>query len=600
MPETPGPFTFPTPEPQEPPSGAEILETGSGHDRIRPERRRRPRTRRRLIIGGAGVLVAGGMTAAAFGAYWYTSTGSQPAEALPATVLGYASIDLDPSGAQKLAALDVLKRLPSVSDELDLGGNPASVDVTGELLRAALADADCADVAADDVTAWLGDRAAVAALPGEGGAFPDPVVVLQVSDGDAARDGLDELAACGDLGDLDLGFDVDGEWAVVARSQDVVDRVVAERERGTLADDGDYRTWTEAAGDPGIVHLYAAPRAGEWLADLMGGEMFAPAFTATAEAQACPLPEAVTGSSATPTRREMNRAFRAWEECRAEFEADPPTDVEPPALDQMRTELEGFGGFAMTVRFDDHGVEAEMAADGAWSSAGTFVGGTGAGDALSTLPEDAAVALAVSVREGWFDEMLDYLGPSYAAMGLDVDQLVDELEGSTDLRLPEDARVLDGRTLAVALPGDFDPDAPSVDDVRVGVEIDGDPTPVVDLAGRIRAALADQGVDADAVEEQTSEDAYVLGPDADWNAALLEGGGLGDTGGFGDVLPEVDDANAAAYVDLAAVLSWFDRDGLGEDEQELLRNLEAFTRAGMASWESDGAAHGLVRLTTAE
>ena len=56
------------------------------------------------LIGGAivGVLAFG--TAAFAGYSWLTSTGPQPAEALPASTIGYVSLDLDPSGNQKIAA----------------------------------------------------------------------------------------------------------------------------------------------------------------------------------------------------------------------------------------------------------------------------------------------------------------------------------------------------------------------------------------------------------------------------------------------------------------------------------------------------------------
>src|SRR5687767_7602685 len=75
--------------------------------------------RRVAIIGGlvlTGALVTGGVWA------WnaFFSQGPQPAEALPAGTLAYASIDLDPSGAQKIEAIRFLRKFPAFKDEIGL------------------------------------------------------------------------------------------------------------------------------------------------------------------------------------------------------------------------------------------------------------------------------------------------------------------------------------------------------------------------------------------------------------------------------------------------------------------------------------------------
>ncbi len=73
-----------------------------------------------------GLGVVGG---AAFGTYWYLSEGAQAADAFPADSIGYVGLNLDPSGRQKLEALETLKKLPSISDELDLDGPVEDIDV---------------------------------------------------------------------------------------------------------------------------------------------------------------------------------------------------------------------------------------------------------------------------------------------------------------------------------------------------------------------------------------------------------------------------------------------------------------------------------------
>ena len=91
--------------------------------------------KRGLVIGGVvvAVAVAGG---AAWAATSFLGQGAQPAEALPAGTLGYASVDLDPSGGQKIEALKVLRKFPALEKELDLG--------SGDDLRKKLFEEICA------------------------------------------------------------------------------------------------------------------------------------------------------------------------------------------------------------------------------------------------------------------------------------------------------------------------------------------------------------------------------------------------------------------------------------------------------------------------
>ena len=76
--------------------------------------------RKRLIALGAivagGAVVAGG----AWAATSFFAAGSQPAEALPASTIAYASVDLDPSGGQKIEAIKTLRKFPAFNDKINL------------------------------------------------------------------------------------------------------------------------------------------------------------------------------------------------------------------------------------------------------------------------------------------------------------------------------------------------------------------------------------------------------------------------------------------------------------------------------------------------
>ncbi len=135
-----------------------------------------------LVAGGAVVglaLVGGGVWAAMS----FFSTGAQPAEALPAGTIGYASIDLDPSGGQKIEAFRMIQKFPAIEKELD------GLDADDDLLAKAFEDLEeeCDLTYEDDVKPWLGYRFAVAAVD-LGDDLPAPVGVVQVTDAGGGRD----------------------------------------------------------------------------------------------------------------------------------------------------------------------------------------------------------------------------------------------------------------------------------------------------------------------------------------------------------------------------------------------------------------------------
>ena len=120
----------------------------------------------------------------------FFATGAQPAEALPASTLGYASVDLDPSGGQKIEAFRMLEKFPAI--EKELGGFDADDDLLEKVFEELEKECDGSSYE-DDVKPWLGYRFAAAAVD-LGEEMPTPVGVLQVTDADAAEEGLATLA----------------------------------------------------------------------------------------------------------------------------------------------------------------------------------------------------------------------------------------------------------------------------------------------------------------------------------------------------------------------------------------------------------------------
>ena len=100
--------------------------------------------------------------AGAWAAVSFFQQGAQPAEALPSTTVAYASVDLDPSGSQKIDAFRTLDKFPAFKDQVDIHSVD---DVRQKLGDELIKSLGCDGLTfADDIDPWLGNRAAVAAV----------------------------------------------------------------------------------------------------------------------------------------------------------------------------------------------------------------------------------------------------------------------------------------------------------------------------------------------------------------------------------------------------------------------------------------------------
>ena len=502
----------------------------------RPEPTRGRRTA--WVVGGAGAVLAV-LGVGAWAAWSFFATGAQPAEALPASTIAYASIDLDPSGGQKIEALRTLREFPAIKDELDLDTDD---DVRRRIFEAIQDSGTCPDLDfADDVEPWLGDRMAVAAVD-TGEDEPAPVLVLQVSDEDAADAGLSALEDCAGE-DADTAWSIRDGWAVVGESQDVLDQMADDAAQAPLSDDDDFRHWTGEAGGGGIATVYVAAAAGELVADRIGTQDDAGAAHSYEE---CPAP--CLGYAGVGT-----------------------DDVPPEVGDALRD----FGGMAATLRFDDGALELEVAAD-AGDAQSALAGSTGGDDVVATLPEDTGVALGVGFAQGWLADLVD-------------DDTLRRLSDETGLDWPEDAETLVGSSTALAVSGDIDPEAAieSADgsDVPVGLKVLGDADAIADVVERLGGPFE---VDSDG-------EVVAVGPDADYRAELLEDGGLGDTDVYRRALPDAADASAVLFVGFDAG-DWLDR-AVGDDA-ELADNLAPLEAVGLSATTTGDTTHVVLRVTT--
>ncbi len=546
----------PSPDPFGPTGGGpEVLEQGGGAPLTAAPAARNLKP---VLIGGAAVAalaVAGG---AAWAAMSFFTTGEQPAAALPAGTLAYVGIDLDPSGGQKIEALGMLNKFPAFKDRLGLD--------TDDDLRKALFDEiqggedACANLEyARDVESWLGDRAGVGLVDAE----HTVVFVVQVSDADAAAAGLEKLRNCvahGDANkvaapDADLGYAIEGDWAVLAETTEIAERAAADGASSSLADDADFQTWTGRAGDPGVMTAYAAADAASTIFDSADGLLPMAGLDPTME---------VGGGEAT---------------------------------DQMKKAFADFQGMAATLRFSDGSLELETA--GGFGLQNTTFYGTDRGDdALATLPADTVAAFGLGFQEGWLTKVSESVA-DLTGEAESLEEMYDAMEQELGIQVPEDVETLVGESAVLALGPGFDAESLTNSgdgsDIPVGVKLKGDPVAAQEVLDKLKEMA---GPDAGFLEAQASGDFLAISPNDDYRAALLEDGGLGESETFQDVIREAEQAGVVFYLDFDGSDDWLVE--LTGDDAEAKANLSPLSAVGMSAWQEDGIAHAVLRVTTDE
>lgn len=547
-----------------PPEGSqpEYLEQGGGAPLARERTGGGGGGPRKAVLAGVVVLGLAAVGGGVWAATSFLGTGAQPAEALPASTLGYASIDLDPSGGQKIEAIRMLNKFPAFEDELGL-------DTDDDIKRKIFDEGDVSGACdgldyARDIEPWLGDRAAVAAVD-LGEEQPVPVAVVQVEDADAAADGLARIRDC--AAGEPVGWTITGEWAVVAETEAQADQVAAETDKATLADDATYQKWTGEVGDAGVLNLYAAPAAGDYLAehlDELGfpfGPMGMPAQGAT-----------VYDSSAGGM---------------------PPS---PQLPDEVVESLRDFQGVAATLRFDDGALELESVGDADALRQSKF--DTDAGDdVLASLPTETAAAIGVGLQDGWAQSLLDQIG-GVLGSGETPDQMVAQAEKWTGLALPEDLETLLGDSTVIAIGSDFDPEAfansEDGSDIPIGIKVKGDADAIEGVLDKVRDRIGEPM--SEPLRSRSTGDVVAIGPNDDYLAEILGDGGLGDSEAFRNVVRESERAGAIVFVNFDAGGNWLS--GLADGDPEARENLEPLEGLGISSWQDGDTSHGMVRLTT--
>ncbi|MFY0405796.1 DUF3352 domain-containing protein [Solicola sp. PLA-1-18] len=482
-----------------------------------------PRRRKGLWIGGAAaatavVLVGGGVFAFQ---QVLGGGGAQPAEAIPDTAVAYARIDLDPSAGQKINILRLLNRLPDFSEETGIDDEDA--DLRKVLFEQTLGKQDCDVDYEQDVEPWIGDRAGVAALPGDGDE-PTPLVVLQVTDRDAARDGVKALAACDGSGD-ETGYDFVGDYLLVADSQRAASKAADDAEASPLSQDDTFSADMAELGEQGVASAW--------------GDLEGLAKIAGADADDLALAKEQGLTSAALALRAGSDYIEVASAARVTDAASADTD-ERSQVGQMPDDTVAAVGFAGGGKAVEQGWKAFE-------------------EALAGTPGFAADLDEIESGTG-----LSFPGDLVTLFGDNLTLAVGErgLDGLGNLQDPSGLRSLD-----------------------VGLRSVTDADELTSVIGNLNRLVGQAGVPELVTKE--SDDGLVVATNDDWAGKLAEGGSLGDTDAFTKVVPDGDDAVGVLYVDADKVSDVVGSVG-GSDAAEAKKYLDPVRAIGFSVGAPDG------------
>ena len=617
-----------TPAPGDDASRVEYLGDAPGPRESRDPGEPRPRRRRRALVGltvGALVVAAG---AGAFAAAQFLGGGPQAASAAPADTMAWLQVDLDPSGGQKLAAYQTLKKFPALDEHLGLTSQD---DLRRWVFHGLTSDTDCDKVDFSEVDPWLGSALGVGVRAPQGDADPVPFFALEVTDQDKAAAGARSLADC--LGEDHLGTAFRGDFMIVAETSAQAKAIAAAAASSALADDPTYEARTGEAGDDGVVTGYAAPALGDFMADQLKGvgQMFEDSGSSGGSATLAGRAGALSEDT-SPQPGEVPSGYPS--DFPTDFPTDLPTDLpgdlqrngpgfggglgmDPylmgfgPGLlfglgagggfDKLAGRLADFEGAGLQVRFADESLELEVASHGL----GGDLPESGSVD-LGTLPQGTGLAFGTATGQTWARSMLDQLKAS-DPQGFD--RGMKQGSAETGLTLPDDLETLAGDSLTVAVDSTVDlPSvfssfflgmggsdvAPGPGTVPVGVRIAGDPSEI----GPVAEKLADYASHSDGPQVFVAEgdDAVAIGLDQDYVDRLVRGGDLGGSKVFKQALPGGGDAVSGAFADFDAN-GWLDKALQGASKEDRA-NLEPLSGLGVTSTRDGDVLHATARLTT--
>lgn len=208
-----------------------------------PAARSRRRSGPLAALVGVGALAVAGTAVAA--ASLLGGGGAQPEDVLPADAFAVLKVDLDPAPGQKVAVYRLSQRFPSLADRVR-----DQDEIKDSLLSALFDDVEELDYARD-VAPWIGDRVAIAAVPGS--EEPQPLAAVAYENRAEAEQSLDRLAA--DQDELFYAFSGSADYVLLGSTQASVDAAAGAAR--VLADVQEWKDGEDALDGDQIVTAWA-------------------------------------------------------------------------------------------------------------------------------------------------------------------------------------------------------------------------------------------------------------------------------------------------------------------------------------------------------
>ncbi|UDY22472.1 DUF3352 domain-containing protein [Nocardioides sp. Kera G14] len=511
------------------------------------------------ILGGGAAVVAVGAGAATWAAVSFFGAGPQPSDVMPADTIAYVSVDLDPSGSQKIAALRLANKFPALKKEIGLS---TSDDIRRKLVESFAKDSGCTIDYSKDVQPWLGSTIGFGLV---GASDPQPVFALEIKDEDKAKTGAEKLLSCGD-GDDELGFEADGDFLVFAKDKTQAHNTITAAKKGSLSDSDDFKKWTSAAGDSGILTAYAAPKAGDALATEFG--------SLTSDLSG--LSGDGLGELGGLSSDDSQGSGPSW--CPGAGGTGATTSM-----------LKKFGGGGATLRFSDHGLELEFAGDFGASTSGAKKA------SVTDLPADVGAAFGMGFADGWLDKTLTSLKETCGDQ-FDPQSLYEAINSFTGLDAPADLETLTSDSVQLVVGPKIDVEAlinsadPSA--LPVALRVKGDPDKIKTVVGK----LAKLAPGSPVFDPKAGAGSVTIGFDPDLRDQVAAGGKLGDDASFKSVVPNADKANSVLFISLARLSSAIVKAAGGDNE--VAANVEPLKAFGVSGWLEGKVSHGELILST--
>jgi len=374
-----------------------------------------------------------------------------------------------------------------------------------------------------DIAPWLGDRAGAAVRPGGSEDTPHVAVAVQVTDEIKAKEMLGKLFAC----DKD-GADIETKdgYALVMPPGTGKDTMAAIA-KGTLAANTTFAGDMSALGEQGVLSAWFDMTSGAKELQNLGAGAFGMSSTTAVGAQ---------------------------------------------------------GRVAAALRFDPSYVELAGVVRGAKAV------NAASGDAtqLTNLPDDTALALHVSGADQAIDSTWPMISDQLEGLsGVTGGDVIGEIEQEFDVSLPDDLKVLLGRSFTLSVPQQ---DLRAADSFVVGGKIvSSDGARAGDLVDQIDQAMG--GILTHTLDGGT----LYLATDPAYVDKLKTGGSLGNADAFKAALGDVSAANGVLFVDLDRIESAYlgDLEGDTRAVVETLRAIGASTRV-----TGDGGASFSLRVVS--